>query len=145
MDKEIHLLQDVMGCWEVMNISDLPSDANLIGRKWVYQVKFRENVYDKHRARIVALGYQQRQGVDYFQSLSPTASQISIRLVMALTRASLQVFSASWCPVQLCTHLSWTPHERSHEKSLHLRNWLYNLHTTRSTRCPPAIASTCCP
>jgi hypothetical protein len=23
MDKEIRLLQDVMGCWEVMNISDL--------------------------------------------------------------------------------------------------------------------------
>ena len=66
MDKEIHLLQDVMGCWEVMNISDLPSNANLIGCKWVYKVKFRENVYDKHRARIVALGYQQRQGVDYF-------------------------------------------------------------------------------
>jgi hypothetical protein len=85
MDNEIHLLQDVMGCWEVMNISDLPSNANLIGCKWVYKVKIRENVYDKHRARIVALGYQQRQGVDYFQSFSPTASQISVRLVMALT------------------------------------------------------------
>ena len=71
MDKEIHLLQDVMGCWEVMNISELPS-----------KVKFRDNVYDKHRARIVAIGYQQRQGVDYFQSFSPTASQISVRLVM---------------------------------------------------------------
>ena len=58
MNKEIHLLQDVMGCWEVMNISDLPSNANLIGCKWVYKVKFRENVYDKHRTRIVALGYQ---------------------------------------------------------------------------------------
>jgi hypothetical protein len=71
MDKEIHLLQDVMGCWEVMNISEMTS-----------KVKFRENVYDKHRARIVAIGYQQRQGVDYFQSFSPTASQISVRLVM---------------------------------------------------------------
>jgi hypothetical protein len=85
MDKEIHLLQDVMGCWEVMNISDLPSNANLIVCKWVYKVKFRENVYDKHRARIVALGYHQCQGVDCFQSFIPTASQISVRLVMSLT------------------------------------------------------------
>jgi hypothetical protein len=85
MDKEIHLLQDVMDCWELMNISDLPSNANLIVCKWVYKVKFRENVYDEHRVRIVALDYQQRQGVDYFQSFRPTESQIWVRLVMALT------------------------------------------------------------
>jgi hypothetical protein len=68
-----------------MNISDLPSNANCIGCKWVHKVKFAENVYDNHRARTVALGYQERQGVDYFQSFSPTASQIPVRLVMALT------------------------------------------------------------
>ena len=53
-----------------MNISDLPSNANFIGCKWVHKVKFAENVYDNHRARMVALGYQERQGVDYFQSFS---------------------------------------------------------------------------
>jgi hypothetical protein len=43
------------------------------------------SAYDKHSARVVALGYQQRQGVDYFQSLSPPAIPILVRLFMALT------------------------------------------------------------
>ena len=39
----------------------------------------------RHKARIVALGYQQRKDVDYFASFSPTASYVTIRLVLALT------------------------------------------------------------
>ena len=41
--------------------------------------------YERHKARIVALGYQQRKDVDYFASFSPTASYVTIRLVLALT------------------------------------------------------------
>ena len=41
--------------------------------------------YDKHRAHLVAKGFQQRQGIDYTHSFSPTASHVTIRLVMALT------------------------------------------------------------
>jgi len=36
-------------------------------------------------SRIVALGYQQRKDVDYFASFSPTASYVTIRLVLAVT------------------------------------------------------------
>ena len=64
MDTEYRLLNDDMKCWEVVNISDMPKGANLIGCKWTYKLKFRNGVYDKHRARIVALGYQQRKNVD---------------------------------------------------------------------------------
>jgi hypothetical protein len=85
MDTEYRLLNDVMKCWEVVNTSDLPKGANLIGCKWTYKLKFRNGVYDKHRARIVALGYQQRKDVDYFASFSPTASHVTIRLILSLT------------------------------------------------------------
>jgi hypothetical protein len=53
--------------------------------KWVLKLKFAYGVYEKHKARIVARGFEQRNGVDYFQSFSPTASQVSFRLVLALT------------------------------------------------------------
>jgi hypothetical protein len=36
-------------------------------------------------ARIVALGYQQRKNVNFFASFSPTASYVTIKLVLALT------------------------------------------------------------
>ena len=64
--KEYELLDKTMGCWEVVDIDTLPNDANLIGVKWVFKIKFKNGEYERHKARIVALGYQQRKNVDYF-------------------------------------------------------------------------------
>jgi hypothetical protein len=83
--KEYELLDKTMGCWEVVDIDTLPEDANLIGVKWVFKIKYKNGEYERHKARIVALGYQQRKNVDYFASFSPTASYVTIRLVLALT------------------------------------------------------------
>ena len=83
--KEYELLDKTMGCWEVVDIDTLPNDANLIGVKWVFKIKYKNGEYERHKARIVALGYQQRKDVDYFASFSPTASYVTTRLVLALT------------------------------------------------------------
>jgi hypothetical protein len=83
--KEYELLDKTMGCWEVVDIDTLPQDANLIGVKWVFKLKYKNGEYERHKARIVALGYQQRKNVDFFASFSPTASYVTIKLVLALT------------------------------------------------------------
>ena len=83
--REYDLLNKKMKCWEVIDMKDLPEDANLIGAKWVFKLKFKNNEYERHKARIVALGYLQRAGKDYFASFSPTASYVTIRLILALT------------------------------------------------------------
>ncbi len=49
------------------------------------KLKYTNGVYKKHKARIVARGFEQCKGVDYFQSFSPTVSQVSLRLVLTLT------------------------------------------------------------
>ena len=82
--KEYELLDKAMGCWEVVDIDTLPQDANLIGVKWVFKIKYKNGEYERHKARIIALGYQQRKNVDFFASFSPTASYVTIRLVLAL-------------------------------------------------------------
>jgi hypothetical protein len=74
-----------MGCWEVVDIDTLPEDVNLVGMKWVFKIKFKNGEYEWHKARIIALGYQQGKDVDYFASFSPTTSYVTIRLVLALT------------------------------------------------------------
>ena len=84
LDLEYHTLEK-MGCWRVVKISTLPPGVKLISCKWVLKLKYTNGVYEKHKARIVARGFEQRKGVDYFQSFSPTASQVSLRLVLALT------------------------------------------------------------
>jgi hypothetical protein len=81
---EYHTLEK-MGCWRVVKISALAPSVKLIFCKWVLKLKYTNGVYEKHKARIVARGFEQRKGVDYFQSFSPTASQVSLRLVLALT------------------------------------------------------------
>ena len=67
-----------MGCWEIIDIEDVPPGQNLIECKWVFKVKYRGTgtpdggmIYDKHRARIVAKGFQQRKGIDFHESFSP--------------------------------------------------------------------------
>ena len=84
-DGEYHNLGEKMKCWEIVDTADLPEGANLIDCKWVCKVKYRQGQLERLRARIVALGYQQRKGIDYFESFSPTASHTSIRLLLALT------------------------------------------------------------
>jgi hypothetical protein len=39
-----------MGCWEVLDIEKMSEGADTIGCKWVLKLKFRDGVYDKHRA-----------------------------------------------------------------------------------------------
>jgi hypothetical protein len=66
-----------MGCWELFDLKDLPEDANLIGAKWVLKLKYKNGEYEKHKAHIVALGYQQRQDIDFFATFSPTALYVA--------------------------------------------------------------------
>lgn len=82
---EYNLLNKEMKCWEEMDMKDLPPDANLLGTKWVLKLKFQNGEYERHKARIVALGYLQRPGKDFHASFSPTASYVTIRMILALT------------------------------------------------------------
>ena len=76
LDLEYNTLEK-MGCWRVVKISALPPGVKPITCKWVLKLKFANEVYEKHKARIVARGFEQRKGVDYFHSFSPTASQVT--------------------------------------------------------------------
>jgi hypothetical protein len=69
-----------MGCWEVVDVDTSPQDANLIGVKWVFKINYKNGEYERHKARIVTLGYQQCKNADIFASFSPTASYVTIRL-----------------------------------------------------------------
>ncbi|GJX47970.1 retrovirus-related pol polyprotein from transposon TNT 1-94 [Tanacetum coccineum] len=61
-----------------------PKAMTIIGTKWVYRNKLDENgVVSRHKARLVAQGYNQQKGIDYDETYAPVARLESIRIFLA--------------------------------------------------------------
>ncbi|WVZ92507.1 hypothetical protein U9M48_038564 [Paspalum notatum var. saurae] len=68
--------------WELV---DLPANCRPIGLKWVYKVKRDEcGEVVRHKARLVAHGFVQREGIDFEEVFAPVTRMESVRLVLAL-------------------------------------------------------------
>ncbi|GJR83086.1 retrovirus-related pol polyprotein from transposon TNT 1-94 [Tanacetum coccineum] len=58
----------------------------IIGTKWVYRDKHDENgVMSRNKARLVAQGYNQQEGINYDKTYAPVARLESIRILIAYT------------------------------------------------------------
>ena len=84
-EKAIHeelAILKAAGTWEMVDTSD---KANLIGSKWVFQAKKdAAGVIVQYKARLVAQGFSQVPGVDYFDTFVPVARLASIHTVLAI-------------------------------------------------------------
>ncbi|CAI7808685.1 unnamed protein product [Closterium sp. NIES-53] len=54
--------------------------ANIVSGMWIFRVKRPPGSPPVFKARYVARGFSQRQGVDYFQTFSPTPKMTTLRL-----------------------------------------------------------------
>ncbi|GKF00548.1 putative ribonuclease H-like domain-containing protein, partial [Tanacetum coccineum] len=69
---------------KVWTLVDLPYDKRAIGTKWVYRNKKDERVIVvRNKARLVAQGYTQEEGIDYDKVFAPVARIEPIRLFLA--------------------------------------------------------------
>ncbi|GJT26371.1 retrovirus-related pol polyprotein from transposon TNT 1-94 [Tanacetum coccineum] len=61
-----------------------PKNMTIIGTKWVYRNKLDENgVVSRNKARLVAQGYNQQEGIDYDKTYAPVARLESIGILLA--------------------------------------------------------------
>lgn len=81
MEAEIKAIKE-NETWELV---DAPSNAKIIGVKWVFKTKLNERgEVDKFKARIVAKGFHQTYGIDFHEVFAPVARWDTIRVVLGL-------------------------------------------------------------
>ncbi|KAK0576029.1 hypothetical protein LWI29_010847 [Acer saccharum] len=70
------------GTWELVQPN--PS-TNVIGCKWIFRIKRKsDGTIDRYKARLVAKGFNQRPGVDYFETFSPVIKPTTVWLVLSI-------------------------------------------------------------
>ncbi|CAI7802749.1 unnamed protein product [Closterium sp. NIES-53] len=61
-----------------------PPGANIVNGMWIFRVKRPPGSPPVFKARYVARGFSQRQGVDYFQTFSPTPKMTTLGVLLHL-------------------------------------------------------------
>eukprot|EP00253_Pinus_taeda_P007650 PITA_07650 len=75
------------GTWMLV---DPPAGVKPIGCKWVYKIKYKaDGSLDKYKARLIAKGYAQKEGVDYTETFSPTTKWGTIRTLFSLATQNI--------------------------------------------------------
>ncbi|CAI7902286.1 unnamed protein product [Closterium sp. NIES-54] len=59
-----------------------PPGANIVSGMWIFRVKRPPGSPPVFKARYVARGFSQQQGVDYFQTFSPTPKMTTLRVLL---------------------------------------------------------------
>jgi hypothetical protein len=81
MDRELATLKKA-GTWVDV---PRPPNKNIVSSKWVYRVKCKaDGSVNKYKARLVACGFTQIYGVDYFTTFSPVAKLSSFCTILTI-------------------------------------------------------------
>ncbi|GJS45803.1 retrovirus-related pol polyprotein from transposon TNT 1-94 [Tanacetum coccineum] len=69
---------------DVWELVPQPRNMTIIGTKWVFRNKLDENgIVSRNKARLVAQGYNQQEGIDYDETYASVARLESIRILLA--------------------------------------------------------------
>ena len=70
------------GTWELV---DLPPGKSPVICRWVYTMKVEpDGKIDRLNAHLVAKGYTQQYGLDYYDTFSPVAKIAFVRLLLSM-------------------------------------------------------------
>ncbi|GJW85716.1 ribonuclease H-like domain-containing protein [Tanacetum coccineum] len=72
--------------WEIVN---LPKDRKAIGSKWIFKIKYKSSgEIDRYKARLVAQGFNKKEGVDYEETFFIVVKMVTVRCLLNLVVSS---------------------------------------------------------
>ena len=76
---------EALGCWQVIPLHEVPRSANIMRSKFVFDDKrASDGKLLKYKARLVAMGFTQVEGVDYDETFASVMTTKSFRTLLAI-------------------------------------------------------------
>jgi hypothetical protein len=76
---------DSIVCNDVWDVVPRPMGKSVVTSRWLYKTKIVvDGSVKKHKARFVARGFSQIEGVDYDETFAPVARYTSIKTIIAI-------------------------------------------------------------
>ena len=70
------------GIWEIV---PRPENKSIVTSKWIYKIKpAADGSIDEYKARFVARGFSQLEGIDYEEKFAPTTRYTTIQSLVSL-------------------------------------------------------------
>ena len=83
--KAMHEEFDALKIQGTRNLVPPPEHRSIIGSKWVYKLKKNpDGSISRYKARLVAQGFTQEHGLDYFKTFSPVVRHTTVRMIISL-------------------------------------------------------------
>ena len=70
---------------DVWDVVPRPKGKSVVTSKWLLKIKHAtDGSIEKYKARIVAHGFSQKEGIDYDETFAPVARYTSTRIIISL-------------------------------------------------------------
>ncbi|CAM8966737.1 unnamed protein product [Rhodiola kirilowii] len=92
----MHAELNALAANDTWELADPPKDKNVIGSKWIYRIKRKaDGSIKRYKARLVAEGFTQLEGFDFYETFAPVVKMNTVRIFLAIAVAK------KWPPFQL--------------------------------------------